>query len=104
MEELPILKELKKELQKVEKELRIDVPKELRKAAAHGDFRENAEYEAAKKRQSYLEARMAHLSSRINTLVSIKLDNVPRAAVGFGSRGSLDGQGEGPGGVYEVVT
>ena len=104
MEELPILKELKKELQKVEKELRIDVPKELRKAAAHGDFRENAEYEAAKQRQSYLEARMAHLSSRINTLVSIKLDNVPRDAVGFGSRVHLEDQETGSEVVYELVT
>ena len=42
MHELPIVKQLKEELQKVEKELRFDVPKELQKAAAHGDFRENA--------------------------------------------------------------
>ncbi|MBI5238088.1 MAG: transcription elongation factor GreA, partial [Deltaproteobacteria bacterium] len=45
--------------------LRIDVPKELQKAAAHGDFRENSEYEAAKQRQSYLQARLGHLSARL---------------------------------------
>ncbi len=104
MHELPIVKQLKEELQKVEKELRIDVPKELRKAAAHGDLRENAEYEAAKQRQSFLQARSAHLSSRINTLSSLKLDLIPRDAVGFGSRVHLEDQNTGGTVVYEIVT
>lgn len=104
MHELPIVKQLKEELQKVEKELRIDVPKELRKAAAHGDLRENAEYEAAKQRQSFLQARSAHLSSRINTLSSLKLELIPRDAVGFGSRVHLEDQNTGDEVVYEIVT
>ncbi len=104
MQELPIVKQLKEELQKVEKELRIDIPKELRTAAAHGDFRENAEYEAAKQRQSYLQARVAHLTSRVNMLVSLKLDNIPKDAVGFGSRVHLEDLNSGEEVVYEIVT
>lgn len=104
MQELPIVKQLKEELQKVEKELRIDIPKELRTAAAHGDFRENAEYEAAKQRQSYLQARVAHLTSRVNMLVSLKLDNIPKDAVGFGSRVHLEDLNTGDEVVYEMVT
>lgn len=104
MNELPIVKQLKEELQKVEKELRIDVPKELRKAAAHGDLRENAEYEAAKQRQSFLQARSAHLSSRINVLSSLKLELIPTDAVGFGSRVHLEDQNTGEEVVYEIVT
>lgn len=104
MEELPIVRQLKEELQKVEKELRIDIPKELQKAAAHGDFRENAEYEAAKQRQSFLQARVAQLSARVNTLVSLKLDNIPRDAVGFGSRVHLEDANNGAEVVYELVT
>lgn len=104
MNELPIVKQLKEELQKVEKELRIDVPKELRKAAAHGDLRENAEYEAAKQRQSFLQARSAHLSARINTLSSLKLELIPKDAVGFGSRVHLEDQNTGDEVVYEIVT
>lgn len=104
MHELPIVKQLKEELQKVEKELRIDLPKELQKAAAHGDFRENAEYEAAKQRQSYLQARVAHLTTRINTLISLKLDNIPKDAAGFGSRVHLEDQNSGDEVVYELVT
>lgn len=102
--ELPIVKQLRDELQKVEKELRIDIPKELQKAAAHGDFRENAEYEAAKQRQSYLQARVAHLNSRITSLVSLKLDNIPKDAIGFGSRIHLEDLNTGDTVVYELVT
>lgn len=102
--ELPIVKQLREELQKVEKELRIDIPKELQTAAAHGDFRENAEYEAAKQRQSYLQARVAHLTSRINTLVSLKFDNIPKDAVGFGSRVHLEDANSGDEVIYELVT
>lgn len=104
MQELPIVKQLKEELQKVEKELRIDVPKELQKAAAHGDLRENAEYEAAKQRQSFLQARVAHLTTRINTLASLKLENIPKDAVGFGSKIHLEDLNSGDEVVFELVT
>ncbi|MBI5887677.1 MAG: transcription elongation factor GreA [Deltaproteobacteria bacterium] len=104
MDELPIVKQLREELLKVDKELRFDVPKELRKAAAHGDFRENSEYEAAKQRQSFLQARVAHLTARVNSLVSLKLDNIPKDAVGFGSRVHLEDQSTGLEVVYELVT
>ncbi|MEK6791740.1 MAG: GreA/GreB family elongation factor [Deltaproteobacteria bacterium] len=104
MIELPIVKQLKEELKKVDKELRIDVPKELRKAAAHGDFRENSEYEAAKQRQTFLQARVAHLTTRINMLVSLKLDNIPKDSIGFGSRIHLEDLKSGEQVVYELVT
>ncbi|MFQ5441357.1 MAG: GreA/GreB family elongation factor [Thermodesulfobacteriota bacterium] len=104
MKELPIIKELKEELQRVERELRLEVPKELQKAAAHGDFRENSEYDAAKHRQSYLQARSAHLAERINSLTSLKLDNIAKDAVGFGSRVHLEDINSGEAVVYELVT
>lgn len=104
MIELPIIKQLKDELAKVDKELRIDVPRELKKAAAHGDFKENSEYDAAKQRQFFLQARIAHLTSRINMLVSLNFDNIPKDAIGFGSRIHLEDHNTGEGVVYELVT
>jgi transcription elongation factor GreA len=104
MAELPILKKLKTELKKVEKELRVDCPRELRTAAAHGDLSENAEYDAAKQRQSFLQARAAHLTSRISSLSSVKFDNIPKDAVGFGSRVHLEDLSTGDEVVYELVT
>src|SRR3990172_2398489 len=90
MKELPIIEKLKEELKKVDRELRIEVPKELQKAAAHGDLRENSEYEAAKHRQIFLQARVRHLAIRINSLSSLKLEDIPRGAVAFGSKVYLE--------------
>ncbi|MBI5884994.1 MAG: transcription elongation factor GreA [Deltaproteobacteria bacterium] len=104
MLELPIVKQLKEELQKLDKELRIDVPRELKKAAAHGDFKENSEYDAAKQRQSFLQARVAHLNARINMLVSMNFENIPKDVIGFGSRIHLEDLNSGEAVVYELVT
>ncbi|HHL40704.1 MAG TPA: transcription elongation factor GreA [Deltaproteobacteria bacterium] len=104
MKKLPIIKQLEEELEKVTRELRVEVPKELRKAAAHGDLRENAEYEAAKQRQSFLQARLSHITSRLNSLASLKLDNIPRDVVGFGSRVELEDLNTGDAVTYELVT
>ena len=44
-------KKLEEEIAALENELRIQLPREISKARAHGDLRENAEYHAAKERQ-----------------------------------------------------
>ena len=89
MAKLPIIKRLEEDLVRLERELRVDIPKELHTAAAHGDLRENAEYSAAKERQSFLQARIAQIRSRINSLSSLKLEALPRDRVAFGSRVTL---------------
>ncbi len=104
MRNLPIVKELEEELRKVERELRFDVPRELREAAAHGDLSENAEYDAAKERKAFLEARAAHLAKRLNTLSSLKMSSIPADSVGFGSRVTLEDLDTGEIKVYELVT
>jgi transcription elongation factor GreA len=104
MKRLPIVEKLTEELKKVERELRINVPEELRKAAAHGDLRENAEHQAVKERQHFLEARAAQLGSRINSLSSLKLEDIPKGAVGFGSKVHLEDLNSGNKVVYELVT
>jgi len=102
--ELPILTKLRDDLQEVERELRVDVPRELRTAAAHGDLRENSEYEAAKHRQSFLQARAGQLSQRINSLSSLNLDDIPKDTIGFGSKVYLEDMDSGDEVVYELVT
>lgn len=104
MKELPIIEKLKEELKKADRELRIEVPKELQKAAAHGDLRENSEYEAAKHRQSFLQARVRHLAIRINSLSSLKLEDIPKGAVAFGSKIYLEDANTGENLSYELVT
>jgi transcription elongation factor GreA len=104
MKRLPIVEKLRDELKKVERQLRIDIPRELQIAASHGDLRENAEHAAAKERQHFLEARAAHLSSRINSLASLKLEDIPKGTVGFGSKVHLEDLTTGSKVVYELVT
>ena len=42
--------------------------------------------------------------TRVNSLVSLKLDNIPKDAIGFGSRVHLEDQNTGMEVVYELVT
>ena len=44
----------------LERELKTELPKEIQRARELGDLRENAEYQAAKERQTYVQARIAH--------------------------------------------
>ncbi|MBA3975934.1 MAG: transcription elongation factor GreA [Candidatus Solibacter sp.] len=81
--------ELKKKLQGeitvLEYELRNELPKEILKARAHGDLRENAEFHAAKERQRYVDARLSGLKKRLADLSLVNMDQIPRDRVGLGS-------------------
>lgn len=104
MIKLPIITKLEEELAVVTKELRVEVPKALREAAAHGDLSENAEYDAAKQRQTFLDARASHLSARINTLANIKLEDIPKDKIAFGAKVELEDMDSGDTVKYELVT
>lgn len=83
------MQELKKKLQDeiaaLENELRIELPKEILKARAHGDLSENAEYHAAKERQAYVNARLGQLHARLRDISMIDVSKIPHDRVGLGS-------------------
>lgn len=81
-----IRKRLQDELNSIERELRVELPKEILRAREHGDLSENAEYKAAKERQSYLEGKKANLQARLASLSMINLDKIPHDRVAYGSR------------------
>ncbi len=81
-----IRKKLQEELNTIERELRVDLPKEILRAREHGDLSENAEYKAAKERQSFLEGKKANLQARLASLSLINLDKIPHDRVAYGSR------------------
>ena len=83
MEELK--KKIQDEITALEYELRNELPKEILKARAHGDLSENAEYHAAKERQSYVNARLGQLQSRLREFSMVDLSKIPRDRVGLGS-------------------
>ncbi len=79
-------KKLEEEIRKLDRELKDEIPKALKTAADMGDLSENAEYQAAKERQSYLQARLAHLRERLAKLSMINLSKVPTDRVSYGSK------------------
>lgn len=83
---MDVRKRLESELNAIERELRVDLPKEILRAREHGDLSENAEFKAAKERQRYLEGRKAQLQSRLASLSLVNLGKIPRDRVAYGSR------------------
>jgi transcription elongation factor GreA len=83
MEELK--RKLEEEIAALDNELRIELPREISKARAHGDLSENAEYHAAKERQGIVNARLGQLRARLRELSMIDMSRIPRDRVGLGS-------------------
>ena len=80
-----ILKKFEDEIQQLDRELKTELPKEIKRARELGDLRENAEYQAAKERQRLVEARISMLQKRVSEISLMNLDRIPRDRVGFGS-------------------
>jgi transcription elongation factor GreA len=83
---IDIRKKLESELNRIERELRVDLPKEILRAREHGDLRENAEYKSAKERQAFLEGKKAQLQQRLATLSLINLEKIPHDRIAYGSK------------------
>ncbi len=81
-----IKQKLQEEIDALEHELNVDLPKEIAVARAHGDLSENAEYKFAKERQSFVNARIAQLKKRMGDLGMLNLSNIPKDRSGYGSR------------------
>ncbi|MGH9782490.1 MAG: GreA/GreB family elongation factor [Candidatus Acidiferrales bacterium] len=78
-------KKLQEEIALLDHELHTDLPKELMKARAHGDLKENAEYKYAKERQSFVSARLGQLHARMAEISMLNLENLPRDRAAYGS-------------------
>ena len=76
---------LEGELKELERELTIDLPREIKIAVAMGDLRENAEYHAALDRQRFVRARIGQLQRRLSELGTMNMDRIPKDRIGLGS-------------------
>ena len=97
-------KKLEKEIRALEYELNRELPLELKKAIAHGDLTENAEYIAARERQDYVKARLVQLSKRLADVSLLNFNNIPRDRVAFGSTVLLYDVEKGTEVEYKIVT
>ena len=80
-----LLKKFEDEIAQLDRELKTELPKEIKRARELGDLRENAEYHAAKERQRLVEARISLLKKRVSDIHLMNIDRIPRDKVGFGS-------------------
>ena len=97
-----VLKKFEGEIQGLERELRTELPKEIKRARELGDLSENAEYQAAKERQTYLQARIGMLKKRVAEISLMNLDKIPKDRIAFGSTVHLREDGTGRL-VYQLV-
>jgi transcription elongation factor GreA len=98
-----IVERLKEQVASLERELRIGIPERIRHARELGDLRESGEYETAKDRQAFLQARIAFLKRRIAELSQIELSRVPRDRIAFGATAYLVDEETGEERVYRLV-
>jgi len=83
---IDVRKRLQDDLTAIERELRVELPKEILRAREHGDLSENAEYKAAKERQHFLEQRKAGIEKRLAALSLINLEKIPTDRAAYGSK------------------
>lgn len=76
---------LAREAEKLQHELNVTLPNEIRKAVELGDLRENSEYKAALERQQFVQARLGQLHQRLSKLAQIDITQIPADKVGLGS-------------------
>ncbi len=82
-------KRLEEEIQSLEKELREELPRALKTAAALGDLSENADYSAARERQDFVRVRLSQLKQRAADLAMVNFDKIPRDRISLGSNVEL---------------
>jgi transcription elongation factor GreA len=80
-----IVRRFHDEINALERELKVELPKEIQRARELGDLRENAEYKAAKERQEIVNARIAMLKKRVGEISMMNLERIPADRAGFGS-------------------
>lgn len=91
------------EAEKLQHELNVTLPAEIRKAVEHGDLRENSEYKAALERQQFVQARLGQLRQRLSKLSSIDVAQIPPDKVGLGSEVIVEDEQTGTKETYNLV-
>ena len=91
------------EVEKLQYELNVTLPAEIRRAVEMGDLRENSEYKAALERQQFVRARLGQLRERLSKLSSIDMTQIPADKVGLGSIVEVTDQKTGIGETYHLV-
>ena len=107
MERIPMTKEgyqtLKKELAHLKSVERPRVIRAIEEARSHGDLSENAEYDAAKERQAFIEGRVSELGFKLGNAEIIEVDDLPKDRAVFACTVVLENIDTGEDVEYQLV-
>ena len=107
IERIPMTREgfekLKKEVEYLKREVRPKIVQEIQDARAHGDITENAEFHAAKERQSFLEGRIQELTDKLSRAEVIDTSKLSGNVVVFGARVKVEEIETGETFTYRIV-
>jgi transcription elongation factor GreA len=94
---------LKKELEHLKSVERPKVIRAIEEARSHGDLSENAEYDAAKERQAFIEGRVSELGFKLGNAEIIDTDNLPKDRAVFACTVVLENVDTGQDVEYQLV-
>ncbi len=107
MERIPMTREgyqtLKKELEHLKSIERPRIIKAIEEARSHGDLSENAEYDAAKERQAFVEGRVSELGYKLGNAEIIDVDTLPKDRAVFACTVVLENVDTGEDVEYQLV-
>jgi transcription elongation factor GreA len=98
-----LIASMAREVEKLQFELNVTLPNEIRKAVELGDLKENSEYKAALERQQFVQARLGQLTQRVTKLANIDIAQIPADKVGLGSKVIVQDEQSGGRETYELV-
>lgn len=107
MEKFPITPQgflqLEAELKNLKSVERPAIIAAISEARAHGDLSENAEYSAAKEKQSFIEGRIAECEARISRADVIDIRSLSPDTIKFGATVKLADEDTGDESTYQIV-
>ena len=107
MDRIPVTPEgyeaLKNELENLKRVERPKNIKAIEEARAHGDLSENAEFDAAKDRQGFIEGRIGELGFKLANADVINPDKLPKDRAVFGTKVLLENINTGEEVEYQLV-
>jgi len=97
------LKKLKSDLEKLKNEDRPKVIRDIAEAREHGDLSENAEYHAAREKQSFIEGKISELENKISRANVIDTSSLDSSKVVFGATVKVTDLNTGTKNVFKIV-
>ncbi len=96
-------KKLKLELEDLKNIQRPNIIKAIAEAREHGDLSENAEYHAAREKQSFVEGKIGDLESKISRAEVIDRNKLDSSTITFGATVELTDLGTNENHIYTIV-